>query len=256
MKKVLFVLGFFVFGLSLFAGLIEDIQNRGVLRIGQDSGYMPLYGTDETGKRIGLEVALAEEMARVLGVRLEFVIVNWDGVISALVAGKFDMIWAGMTISPQRALKVNFSDPYLTVGQVVVYSNKEYTTEPTYAWLKTKKNKIAVQLGSTGDEAARRSFTGSEFLDFDTMDEVAFQVATGRVDFCVVDSTYARYIAKKYGILRIGSVLLTTEDLGIAIKKGDLEALLWINTFIRAQQVSGKMDELKAVWFDTYNPDL
>jgi polar amino acid transport system substrate-binding protein len=256
MKKVLFVFGILVFAMCTFGGLVEDIQKRGVLRIGQDSGYMPLYGTDESGKRIGLEVALAEEMAKILGVRLEFVIVNWDGVISALMADKFDMIWAGMTISPQRALKVNFSDPYLTVGQVVVYSSKKDGGEPTLTWLKTQKRKIAVQLGSTGDEAARNNFPNSELLNFDTMDEVAFQVATGRADFCVVDSTYARYIAKKYNVLRVSSALLTTEDLGIAIKKGDLEALQWINTFIRAIKTSGKMEELQTLWFETYNPDL
>jgi amino acid ABC transporter substrate-binding protein, PAAT family (TC 3.A.1.3.-) len=91
------------------ASLIDDIQKRGVLRVGQDEGYMPLYGTDEKGERVGLEVELINKIAEILGVKVEYVVVNWDGIIPALISGKFDIIFSGMTITPERALKVNFS---------------------------------------------------------------------------------------------------------------------------------------------------
>jgi len=250
MRKVpVFLFIIVMFSIFAFAGLIEDIQKRGVLRIGQDAGYMPLYGTDERGKRIGFEVDLAKKMAEILGVKLEFVIVNWDGIIPALISGKFDMIFSGMTITPERALKVDFSDPYLTIGQTILYNTKSFSNPPTYEELKNIKGlKIAVQLGTTGDIAARRLFSNKKILAFDTMDEAAFQVATGKADIMVVDSIYAMYMAEKYKQLASTGKLLTKENLGIAIKKGDLESLHWINTFLRWAKTSGITEELKEKW--------
>ena len=248
MRKLLaFILA--VISSVIFAGLLEDIQSRGVLRVGQDAGYMPLYGTDENGERIGFEVDLAKEMAKILGVKVEFVIVNWDGIIPALMSGKFDIIFSGMTITPERALKVDFSIPYLTIGQSVLYNTKKFSSPPMYAQLKKIKGlKIAVQLGTTGEFAARRLFENAEILPFDTMDEAAFQVASGRADIMVVDSIYAVYMAQKYPQLSSTGELLTKEDLGIAVRKGELEFLQWLNTFIRWAKTSGLVDELKEKW--------
>ncbi len=232
-----------------FAGLLEEIQSRGVLRIGQDQGYMPLYGTNESGERVGLEVDLARKMAEILGVKVEFVIVNWDGIIPALVSGKFDIIFSGMTITPERALKVDFSIPYLTVGQTVLYNTRRFSSPPSYEQLKSMSGlRISVQLGTTGEFAARRLFPNAKILTFESMDEAAYQVASGRADIMVVDSIYARYMANKYQQLAVTGELLTREDLGIAVRKGDLEFLQWINTFIRWAKTSGLIDELKAKW--------
>lgn len=248
MKRFL-VITILIITTFIFAGLLEDIQAKGVLRIGQDQGYMPLYGTDEKGERIGFEVDLAKKMAEVLGVRLEFVIVNWDGIIPALISGKFDIIFSGMTITPERALKVNFTIPYLTIGQTILYNIKKFSGPPKYSELKNlDKLTIAVQLGTTGEFAARRLFPTAKIITLETMDEAAFQVATGRADIMVVDSIYAQYMAKKYSQLASTGELLTKEDLGIAVKKGDLEFLQWLNTFIRWAKTSGLIEELKEKW--------
>ncbi|OAA31633.1 ABC transporter substrate-binding protein [Kosmotoga arenicorallina S304] len=256
MRRVWLVVLLAIFAGLAFGNLIDDIRSRGVLRVGQDAGYMPLYGTDIDGNRIGLEVELLQRMADILGVELEFVVVNWDGIIPALMAGKFDIIWSGMTITPQRALRVNFSIPYLTVGQVIVYNTREFPQEPSYANIADQDLRIAVQLGTTGDEAARRLFPNANILTFDSMDEAAFQVASGRADIMVIDSIYARYVAKKYDVLSAGTEFLTREDLGVAVRRGDLEALHWINTYIRWLQTSGIVDELQQKWFVDYEPGL
>ncbi len=248
--RLIFVvlLTFLLTGL-MYADLLDEIRARGVLRVGQDAGYMPLYGSDESGKRIGLEVELAKKMAEILGVKLEFVVVNWDGIIPALISGKFDIIFSGMTITPERALRVDFSIPYLTIGQTVLYNSRKFSSSPTFSQLKSMKGlTISVQLGSTGDEAATRLFPNAKILKFDTMDEAAYQVASGRVDIMVVDSIYAKYMASKYKTLQVTGELLTKENLGIAVKKGNLEFLRWIDTFITWAKVSGLIDELKDKW--------
>ena len=241
-----------------FGSLLDDIQKRGVLRVGQDASFMPLYGTDEKGDRIGLEVEILEKMADVLGVRLEFVVVNWDGIIPALLSGKFDIIWSAMTITPERAVKVNFAGPYMTSGQVILYNTKKFAVEPTYEELLAmgKDLKLSVQLGSTGSEVAREKFPDLDPLVFDTIDEAAYQVASGRADVMVFDSVYSRFMAKKYVQLGVSSYFFDQEDFGVAIKKGDFDTLQWLNTFINWMRTTGKLDELQEKWFEDYNPEF
>ena len=111
-----------------------------------------------------------------------------------------------------------------------------------------KNLKIAVQLGTTGEFAARRLFPDAKIITLETMDEAAYQVASGRADIMVVDSIYAQYMASKYERLASTGELLTREDLGIAVRKGNLEFLQWLNTFIRWAKTSGLIDELKEKW--------
>jgi polar amino acid transport system substrate-binding protein len=253
MKRKILVLLLTLTVVLNFASLIEEIQERGVLKVGQDSAYMPLYGTDVEGNRIGLEAEILQKMADTLGVKLEFVVVNWDGIIPALLTNKFDIIWSGMTISPERAIKVNFSIPYMTGGQVIIYNNTKYSSPPTLKELKEDKNlKISVQLGSTGNEAARRTFPGKELLNFDTIDEAALQVATGKADIMIFDSLYANYIANKYEQVSASEEFITEENFGVAIKKGDFDTVRWIDTFITSLKTSGDFDKLKQKWLVDY----
>jgi polar amino acid transport system substrate-binding protein len=255
MKKLLLFAILIAMTMS-FGSLIDEVKERGVLRVGQDAGYMPLYGTNPDGDRIGLEVEILEKMAEILGVKLEFVIVNWDGIIPALVSNKFDVIWSAMTITPERALRVNFSDPYLTVGQIILYNSDKYSTAPDAEDLNNPEVKIAVQLGSTGAEAANRLLPEAEIYMFETIDEAAFQVASGRADAMIFDSIYARFMAKKYDQLEVTEDLLTREDFGVAIPKGDFETLQWLNTFIQWIKTTGTLAELENYWFVEYEPEF
>ena len=255
MKKVLLVV--FLIAVSVaFSSLLDDIRSRGVLRVGQDAGYMPLYGTNPDGKRIGLEVDILQKMADFLCVKLEFVVVNWDGIIPALVSNKFDIIWSAMTITPERALRVNFSDPYLTVGQIILYNTIKFPNPPTVEDINTKDTRIAVQLGSTGAEAAYRLLNNAQIFTFETIDESAFQVASGRADAMIFDSIYARFVAKKYEQLAVTDELLTREDFGVAISKGDFETLQWMNTFVQWLKTTGTIEELERFWFVEYEPEF
>ncbi|HCO69641.1 MAG TPA: ABC transporter substrate-binding protein [Mesotoga infera] len=255
MKKLLVVVVLLCMTLA-FGSLIDEVKQRGVLRVGQDAGYMPLYGTNPDGDRIGLEVDILKKMAEILDVKLEFVVVNWDGIIPALVSNKFDIIWSAMTITPERALRVNFTDPYLTVGQIILYNTNKYELPPTEEDLNDPDVKIAVQLGSTGAEAANRLLSEAQIFMFETIDEAAFQVASGRADAMIFDSIYARFMAKKYDQLEVTEDLLTREDFGVAIPKGDFETLQWMNTFIQWIKTTGTLEELQDYWFVEYEPEF
>ncbi|HYR02740.1 MAG TPA: transporter substrate-binding domain-containing protein, partial [Syntrophobacteria bacterium] len=98
--------------------MIEQVLKRRTLRVGLDT-FVPWAMKDKTGRLIGFEVDVATRLAKDTGVEVEFVPTQWAGIIPALLTGKFDIIIGGMTIRPDRALKVNFSIPYDYSGQTI-----------------------------------------------------------------------------------------------------------------------------------------
>ena len=91
--------------------VIEAIKERGTIRIGL-SLFTPWSMRDLNGELVGFELDVGRKLAADMGVEVEFVPTAWDGIIPALVSGNFDVIISGMSITPQRNLTVNFSEPY------------------------------------------------------------------------------------------------------------------------------------------------
>ena len=103
---------------------LEDILKRGELRVGFETGYMPFVFTDPSGTFIGIDMDIAKEMAKALGVKLTPVHMVWDNIFSALKAKSFDILIGGITITQQRNLTVNFADPYMIIGQTILLNKK------------------------------------------------------------------------------------------------------------------------------------
>ena len=102
---------------------IDEILKRGVLKVGLDI-FVPWAFKDKDGNLVGFEIDVATKLAEDMGVDVEFVPTEWSGIIPALLTGKFDVIIGGMGVTTERALKVNFSDPYEWSGiDVVVNKN-------------------------------------------------------------------------------------------------------------------------------------
>jgi len=98
---------------------VEQVIKRGVLKVGM-STFVPWAMKDKTGKLIGFEIDVATRLAEDMGVKIEFTPTKWAGIIPALLTGKFDVIIGGMSVRPDRNLKVNFSIPYDYAGQSMV----------------------------------------------------------------------------------------------------------------------------------------
>ena len=103
---------------------LEQIMKRGVMRVGMDT-FVPWAMKDKTGKFVGFEIDVATQLAKDMGVKVEFVPTKWAGIIPALLTGKFDVLIGGMGIRTKRALKVNFTIPYDYSGMSMVASKKK-----------------------------------------------------------------------------------------------------------------------------------
>ena len=110
-----------------FDSVIEEVQDRGVLRVGLGL-FEPWSACNADGELVGFEIDVATKVAEDIGVEVAFARTNWTYIIPSLLAEEFDVIISGMAILPERSLRVNFTRPYNLTGTFLV-ANTEKTKD-------------------------------------------------------------------------------------------------------------------------------
>ncbi len=230
---------------------LSEIQKRGVLRVGMEPGYMPFEMTDQKGQIIGFDVDMAKRIAKAMGVKLELVSTAWDGIIPALMTKKFDMIMSGMTVTPQRNLKIAFANPYIVVGQSILVQKKYANEVKSYKDLNKKKFKVASKLGTTGEQATKRLISKATYISFETEQEGVMDLVNGKIDAFVYDLPYMAIAnaQKSEGKLIFLDEPFTYEPLGWAIRHGNADFLNWLNNYLAQMKNDGTYDKIYAKWF-------
>ncbi len=230
---------------------LEQIIQKGEIKVGFDVGYVPFEMSDKKGNFVGFDVDLAKMMAKAMGVKFVPVNTAWDGIIPALVTGKLDIIIAGMTVTQQRNLKVNFADPYIIVGQTVIVNGKLKDTVKSYKDLNDPKYTVTSKLGTTGEQAIKRLMPKAKYKSFEDATEAGLEVASGRADAFVYDLPTCAAFQARQGE-KANTVFLdepfTFEPLAFAIRKGDPDFLNWLNNFMRQIKNDGRYDKIYEKW--------
>lgn len=230
---------------------LQTILDRGELLIGLDAGYMPFEMRSKQGDIIGFDVDLAQEMAKAMGVKLKVVNTAFDGMIPALMTKKFDMIASAMTITPGRNLKMNFADPYITVGQSVLIRKELKGTIKSYKDLNNPKYKVSSKLGQTGEMAAKRMLPRAQYFSYETEQEAVMEVMNGKIDAFVNDFPFNAITAADKGAEKLHHLdtPFTFEPLAWGIRKNDVNFLNWLNNFMHQIRNDGTYDRIYAKWF-------
>ncbi|MDW7645356.1 MAG: transporter substrate-binding domain-containing protein [Desulfuromonadales bacterium] len=242
------------------ADTLDDIKERGVLRVGMEPGYMPFELTNQKGEIIGFDPDVAKRMAKKLGVKLELVSTAWDGIIPSLMTGKFDIIMSGMTITDERAEVVDFANPYIIIGQTVLL-RKDLAGEVTsYKTLNDPKYKIASKLGTTGEFAAKETFPDAQYFSYETEQEAVMEVVSGKIDAFIYDSPYnaVAFAEKGQGKLVFLDQPFTEERIGWAVRKGNPKMIAFLNAYLEEIKADGTYDKIYTKWFkdDTWLKEL
>lgn len=245
MRKFLVVLIALIVSGIIVAGIVEEIKKRGYLIVGTEATFPPFEFVDEKTKEIvGFDIDIAKEIAKALGVKLKVEDIAFDGLIPSLLTKKIDLIIAAMTITPERAKVVSFSDPYFTAGQVIVVRKNGFMPK-TFEELIGKK--VAVQLGTTGDLEVSK-IEGIKVVRFTRYTEAFLELQNGRVDAVVLDFAPAQAYVKMNPNLVISSGILSQEEYGIAVRKEDKDLLEIVNSVLRNLKKS-PYDILVEKWF-------
>jgi L-cystine transport system substrate-binding protein len=160
--------------------LLQKIKKAGVINIGTEGTYAPYTFHDKSGKLTGFDVELAQEVAKRMGVKPNFVETKWDGMFAGLNAQRFDMIANEVGIRPDRQQKYDFSTPYI-FSKAALIVNQNNNTIKTFADLKGKK--AAQSLTSNLADIAKKN--GATIVRADGFTEAVSLLTSGRVDATV-----------------------------------------------------------------------
>ena len=231
---------------------IDRVMKRGVLRVGF-STFKPWAMKDRQGEFVGFEVDVARQFAEDMGVDLELVNTEWSGIIPALQAGKFDIIIGGMSVTPKRNLKVNFSIPYDMSGQAVVAHRELAAGFDSLDDFNDPEVVIAVRIGATSVEAARRTMPKARLKKFDNESFLLQELLAGNVHAVVSSAPLPRQWALTHPekLFLPFEDTITHEPIGFALPKGDHDTLNVVNNWIRVKKGQGWFEPRHRYWFET-----
>lgn len=231
---------------------LANIIKAGKIRIGTSPGYFPFEMINTKNEIIGFDADIAKYLADGLGVELEMVDYDWNGLVPALLSDKVDVIISGITILGSRAAKMSFSVPYTETGQAIVVNQEKSPGLSNWKELDKKGNKIGVVMGNSGEIAAPDFFKNAEIISYTGATEAGLAVVTGKVNAVFNDQPWtSTWASKNPEVLYPLNELITKEKLGIALKHGKPELLQYINTAITALRGTPKYDQMFDKWFIT-----
>ncbi|MNQ48852.1 Cystine-binding periplasmic protein precursor [compost metagenome] len=241
-------LGAGLVGTSFAADLLQDIQQKGAIKVGLEGTYPPFNYQDESGKLTGFEVELAEALAKELGVKAEFQPTKWDGILAALESKRLDVVINQVTISDERKKKYDFSTPYTVSGiQALVRKGTEGEIK-TAADLAGKK--VGVGLGTNYEQWLKDNVPQADIRTYDD-DPTKFQdLNVGRIDAILVDRLAAfEMVEKTGGKLAVTGEPFSRQEAGIALRKGNPELLAALDKALAKLKADGTLKQLSEKWF-------
>ncbi|MEF3255008.1 MAG: transporter substrate-binding domain-containing protein [Deferribacterales bacterium] len=250
MLMLIFLLPIFAFSASE-VNTLDKILKSGKLRVGMSS-FVPWAMQTKKGEWVGFEIDVARRLAQDMGVKVEFVPTKWSGIIPALLTSKFDIIIGGMGITPERALKVDFSQPYDYSGMSMV-ANRSKITATKLSDFNRSDVVIAVRLGSTAATVASQVFPKATIKMFDDEAQAIQELLNGRATAFVSSAPLPVFLAieHKDKLYLPVKETFTKEPIGFAVRKGDQSFLNFLNSWITIVSSEGWLDKRKRYWFET-----
>jgi len=244
----------FVIGLTgaVNAGTLEDILQRGELRVACQTQGPPFSFIDKNGKRTGSSIELCKLMAEEMGVKVKFLDYDWDGLIPALLSKKADVLAADMTPTLKRAMKIAFSDPFIYTGSVVF--TKADSAFKTIEDCRKQGVTIAVLLGSTGENDAKKAFPQAQLKSYKGGGPLLIDaVLKGHADIGVNDGSAVTGQMASFppNSVKILPGMLSKSPLAFAVRYDSMDLLEWINLFFLHISLDGRLEQNLNYWVNT-----
>ena len=227
--------------------LLEKIQKNGKLVVGMSADYAPyeFHYIDENGKDVigGFDVDIANEIANKIGVNLVIQEMDFDALVSALPAGKVDLVISGMNPTKERAKVVDFSEVYYNSKHGILVRAEDADKYQTFADLEGAK--VGVQLGSTQEKIAKTEIPNVNLQQLSNINNLILELKAGKVDAIVMEKPVAEMAVKSNPELAVGKPIYEEQTGGnaVGIAKNNPQLLAKVNEVITELNESGKMDE-------------
>ncbi|OJU12814.1 MAG: hypothetical protein BGN88_14580 [Clostridiales bacterium 43-6] len=228
---------------------LQNILDKKVLVFGFDEEFKPMGFKDSSGKHVGFDIDLANEVAKRMNIQIKLQPIIWDNKIMELNNKNIDCIWNGFTISDEAKSQILFSDAYMKNNQVLVvlkdskYSTKEDLKSKTVALQKGSSASIALDKNKEFKSSVKPILLNTNLLalnelknktaDAVLMDEIAvnYAIAADKENFRVLEGSFA------------------AEEYGIGFRKGEQALCDEIVKQLKAMKADGKLAEISTKWF-------
>ena len=225
---------------------LQQIRQRGTLVIGTDATYPPFEFKDGNTFR-GFDIEIGSAIAAELGVKVQWINMDWSGVMGALETGKFDLVMSGVTITPERKKGLGFSRPYFLSGQTIVRKLGDTRLSSS----KDLPGKVvAVQQETTGQYAAQKLGLPKDHIHrFDVLQDALLDVRNGKSDAAIGDLPAVRdMIRKGYPELETVGGVFVRENLGIVSRKNEAGLIAAVNYALGRLMVDGRYTRSYETW--------
>ncbi len=225
---------------ALACGFGGFAQAQDVIRVGTDATFPP-FEYSENGKRTGFDIDLIEAIAKTANRKVEWVDIDFKGLIPGLLSKRFDVAASAIYITDERRKVVDFTDPYYP-GGLVIMTKKGDTTIKGPADLKGKK--VTVQVGTKSVGYLKDNFPAIERIEVEKNQEMFQLVEVGRADAAVTGKPAAKLYARARGTLQVVDKQLTVEEYGYALRKDDAQLLKLFNEGLKKVKADGTYQKL------------
>lgn len=230
----------------------EDMKK---LTIGTEGAYPPFNNITADGKVEGFDIDIANALCAQMKVECTIVTQDWDGIIPALEAKKFDAIIASMSITEERKQKVDFTHKYYNTPPAIAVAKDSTIADISPAALAGKT--IGAQGSTIHQNYAEATYKDSTIKSYPTAEEYKLDLANGRIDAATDDVMVLKgWLASPEGACCkiLGTITpdpkIHGEGAGIAVRKGDTELRDKLNAAIDAIRASGEYDKIAKKYFD------
>jgi polar amino acid transport system substrate-binding protein len=227
-------------------GNLPDLAGR-TITVAVENAYPPFNSIDEsTQEAVGWDYDAVREICKRVNCVPEFKQAAWDGIFPAMAAGEYDMLADGATITAERDETVDFSIPYVTVGQTVLVRVDETRTVDD---LKADSEAlVGTQIGTTNAIVAKEQFPPERVQEFEDFPAAVLALQSGDVDAVVIDQISAvGFMDANEGKLKIAGTLTSDEQLGFVFPPGS-DLIPAVNAALESMQADGTLEELNRKW--------
>ena len=230
-----------------------------MLRVGTAGDYQPMsYLDPDTDTYVGFDAELAEDLAKSLGVKIEYVKTSWPTLMEDTLAGKFDLAICGITITDARKEQALMSEGYLNNGKTVLCRAEDAGKYTSLDAINHPEVRVMENPGGLNEKFARENLKDATLIIHDVNQEIPSLIASGEADVMITEIMEAGYYVGQDS--RLAAPLIyepfTSGQLGILMPKGSEDLLDYVNGFLQREKASHRIDELADEYIYQYIEEL
>ena len=234
------------------ADLLREIKRSGKLRVGI-SEIVPWAMHDKDGNLVGFEIDVAKKLARDVGVEPEFYPEGFRYLIPDLLAGRFDIIISGLSINASRALQVDFSAPYNRTDVTLAVNIQAAGSSSTLQSFNKDTVTIGVLEGTTAEDMVGVALPNAKIRTYTDDSRLFDDLIQGKLEAAVADSPRPEIVANLYptNVACLCDTRLAAYPAAFAVRRGNLEFVNFLNSWIEAHTMDKWLEERRGYWFKT-----